>query len=180
MGHSLPSEYGVYLGGGPEKREYSPQFGSHLGTLDLCVNIVPMLYNTAAMALPTRLSIGDTMRMRIAIIAASAGTFALAQTDPAPAAYAGAAAFTGTFTFPAVGSTPIIKVAEKQRLENNPTLPSTGWAGSPDKSGSFQRLGGAGSASTSGSFQRLGGAGSAGTSGSFHRLKLRTNNTTEK
>jgi hypothetical protein len=97
--------------------------------------------------------------MRIAIIAASAGTFALAQTDPAPAAYAGAAAFTGTFTSPAVGSTPIIKVAEKQRLENNPTLPSTGRAGSPDKSGSFGR------------------AGSASTSGSFHSLKLRTNNT---
>jgi hypothetical protein len=109
--------------------------------------------------------------MRIAIIAASAGTFALAQTDPAPAAYAGAAAFTGTFTFPAVGSTPIIKVAEKQKLENNPTLPSTGRAGSPNKSGSFHRLGRAGSPSKSGSFHRLGRAGSPDKSGSFHRLK---------
>ena len=164
-GHSLPPEYGVYLGGGPEKREYSPQFGSHLGTLDLCVNLVPMLYNTAAMAPPTRLSIGDTMRMRIAIIAASAGTFALAQTDPAPAAYADAAAFTGTFTFPAVGSTPIIKVTEKQNRGNNPALPSTGRAGS--------RVDG-------GSFDRLGGVARKNISGSFPRIKLRTKTTTEK
>jgi hypothetical protein len=118
--------------------------------------------------------------MRIAIIAASAGTFALAQTDPAPAAYAGAAAFTGTFTSPAVGFTPIIKVAEKQKPKNNPTLPSTGRAGSADKSGSFHRLGRAGSADKSGSFHRIGQAGSASTSGSFHRLKHRTNNTTKK
>jgi len=94
------------------------------------------------------------MRMRIAIIAASAGTFALAQTDPAPAAYAAAAAFTGTFTFPAVGSTPIIKVAEKQKLEN-PSLPSTGRAGIRDDGGSFDRRGRAGRESTSRSFKRL-------------------------
>lgn len=118
------------------------------------------------------------MKMRIAIIAASAGTFALAQTDPAPAVNAGAAAFVGTVTSADVGTTPIIKVDDQQKLENNPALP-TGPAGTAGKSGSFQRLDKAGSADTSGSFHRSRKAGNADKSGSFHRLKDRNNDTTK-
>jgi len=84
------------------------------------------------------------MKIRIAIIAASAGTFALAQTDQAQAAYAGASASIGTITSPDLGSDPAIKLAKNQ------------WGGKTSTSGSFQR-------STSGSFHR-------GTSGSFQRL----------
>ena len=94
------------------------------------------------------------MRMRVAIIAAGAGTFAFAQTGSAPAAN--------------VGSTSIINVAEQHDL----TLPG----GTADKSGSFQRLDKVRRGDKSGSFQRLDKGGSVDKSGSFHR----TDDTTKK
>ena len=80
------------------------------------------------------------MKMRIAIIAASAGTFALAQADPAQAAYAGAAASSGAVASPGVGPTPAIELAESQKLQRNRIQDSSGSAGSASASGSFHRL----------------------------------------
>jgi hypothetical protein len=92
------------------------------------------------------------MRMRIAIIAAGAGTFALAQTDLAQAGYAAAPAASGTVASPDIGSASTTRLAENQ---------SGGTAGT---SGSFQRT-------TSGSFQRgTSGSFQRNTSGSFQRL----------
>jgi hypothetical protein len=85
------------------------------------------------------------MKIRIAIIAASAGTLALAQTDLAQATYAGASASISTVTFPDLGSSdPATKLAINQL------------GGKVGTSGAFQR-------GTSGAFQR-------GTSGAFQRL----------
>jgi hypothetical protein len=77
------------------------------------------------------------MKIRIAIIAASAGTLALAQTDLAQATYAGASGSFSTVTSPDLGSSdPATKLAINQ------------WGGKAGTSGPFQRDKG-------GSFQRL-------------------------
>jgi hypothetical protein len=77
------------------------------------------------------------MKIRIAIIAASAGTLALAQTDLAQATYAGASGSFSTVTSPDLGSSdPATKLAINQ------------WGGKAGTSSSFHR-------GTSGSFQRL-------------------------
>jgi hypothetical protein len=103
-------------------------------------NLVPTQCDTAAMPPPA----GDMMRMRIAIIAASAGTFALAQTDPAQASYADASASIGTVTSPDPGSDPAIKLAKNQ------------WGGKAAASGAFYRsTNGSFGRSTGGGFQRL-------------------------
>jgi hypothetical protein len=85
------------------------------------------------------------MKIRIAIIAASAGTLALAQTDLAQATYTGASGSISTVTSPDLESS-----------DSATKLAINQWGGKAGTSGSFQR-------GTSGSFHR-------GTSGSFQRL----------
>ena len=80
------------------------------------------------------------MKMRIAIIAASAGTLALAQTNPAQATYAGAAASSGTVASPDVGSKPTIELAKNQKLQRDLSRNSPGSVGSANPGGSFHRL----------------------------------------
>jgi hypothetical protein len=100
------------------------------------------------------------MKFRIAILAAGAGTLALAQTDLAQANYAGASAATGAVGSPEIESAPAANLAQNQ------------WVGRAGKSGSFQRsTSGSFQRSTSGSFQRdTSGSFQRGTSGSFQRL----------
>jgi hypothetical protein len=79
-----------------------------------------LCFVAAVLAMKDRMSHGcredDTMTRHIAIIAACAGVFAVAQAAPAQASYAGADEFTGQATVTQVTPEPAIKLAQT----NNP------------------------------------------------------------